>query len=98
MSGARRVAALGSVLLILWVVSACGRSGDHEVVARVGGDRIDRRTVDHWISVLAGGAAALRSNAQHQPLDHRALSFLISSQWLLGEAEELKVKASDKEA
>jgi len=95
MSATRRLLTFGGLLLLLVGLAACGRSESRDVVARVGSDPIDARNVDHWTSVLAGdGATAPRSS----PLRQRTLSFLISSQWLLGEAKALKVNASDKEA
>jgi foldase protein PrsA len=97
---ARRVAALGAALLLLGGLAGCGQSSSGDVVARVGGDGpITGTTLDHWISVLAGkGAAADRQSPQDRALQARVLSFLISAQWTLGEANELKVKASDEEA
>lgn len=97
---ARRVAALGAALMLLGGLAGCGQSNSGGVVARVGGDGpITRKTLDHWVSVLAGnGAAADRQSPQARAQQARVLSFLISAQWTLGEAAELGVRTSDTQA
>lgn len=63
-----------------------------EVVAYVSGTPILKSSYQHWLSVenaLGGGP----SNASH-----RALGFLITSSWVLGEAQARHVKVSEGEA
>lgn len=65
---------------------------------RVGQTAITETTVDHWMSEMAGGRVVPEPfSRQDQPLRQRALSFLISSQWLLGEAAEEGLKVSKHE-
>lgn len=94
---ARGILALGVVFVVLGGLNACGDSG--EVVARVGGSPIAKAKVDHWLSVLAGGGTAVdRPSSQDRALRGPLLSFLISSQWILGEAADAGVSAKDSEA
>ena len=59
-------------------------------VASVAGVQISKSSYEHWLSIeQAAGAAA---NA-----DHRALSFLITSQWVIGEAAGRKLAVSEAE-
>lgn len=63
-----------------------------DVVAYVSGTPILKSSYEHWLSVenaLGGGP----SNASH-----RALGFLITSSWVLGEAQARHVKVSEGEA
>jgi hypothetical protein len=91
------IPALGAVWLLFSGLCACGGSGD--VVANVGASPIAKATVDHWISVMAGdGPKTDRSKPQYRALRGQVLGFLISSQWTLGEAAELGVRATDNEA
>ncbi len=99
----RCISALGAVLFAVWGVAACGGGGggggSGVVVARVGGEAITRGALDHWVAVMAGGrVAGGTASAGSVALRRRALSFLISSQWTLGEAGELGVGVSDGEA
>lgn len=60
-------------------------------VALVSGKPITKASYEHWLIVeKAGGATANAS--------HRALSFLITSQWLVGEAAARKLTVSEAEA
>jgi phosphatidylethanolamine-binding protein (PEBP) family uncharacterized protein len=63
-----------------------------EVVAYVSGTPILKSSYEHWLSVenaLGGGAG----NASH-----RALGFLITSSWVLGEAQARHIAVSESEA
>jgi foldase protein PrsA len=95
---ARHLTSLGAILLLLGSLNACG-GGSGPVVARVGSAGIANATLNHWVSVIAGGGVAGDPPGPgHQGLQARALAFLISSQRLLGEAGEAGVEASDEEA
>lgn len=93
----RRILALGAALLAIGSLSACG--GSRENVAQVSGTPIAKATVEHWMAMMAGGRVTSQpSTSQYQALQRRALSFLISSQWTIGEAAELGVAATNREA
>jgi hypothetical protein len=93
-----REGALASVasLLLAAGLAGCGgasatpsNSSSREVVARVGAVAIDRATVEHWARAIQRGnsvATALGKISGTPP--QRALGFLISANWILGEAEE----------
>jgi parvulin-like peptidyl-prolyl isomerase len=85
-------------LITIVGLAACGGGMPGSVVVRVGQTAITETTVDHWMSEMAGGRVVPDpSSRQDQPLRQRALSFLISSQWLLGEAAEEGLKVSKQE-
>jgi hypothetical protein len=54
-------------------------------------------TVDHWTSIMAGGRAASASSSRRQALKEQALSFLIGSRWVIGEAAAQGLTMSDQE-
>jgi len=97
-TASRQVVALGATLLLLGGLAGCGESGSGDPAARVGASPITKATVDHWVSVLAGGETADRSSPQSRELQRRVLSFLISAQWTLGEAAKFGVTTSDRAA
>ncbi len=79
-------------------LAACGCGTSDGVVVRVGQTVITEATLDHWMSAIAGGRAVPDpSRQQDQPLRQQALGFLISSQWLLGEAADQGLKVSKQE-
>lgn len=95
----RRFVACAAAAAAALAVVSCGARGDDDPVVRVGDASIDRATIDHWSSVLAGGRLDTAS-ATGQGLDRRrraAVAFLITSYWLLGEAAERAVKLSSAE-
>jgi foldase protein PrsA len=76
-----------SLLAIAVAVSACG-SQSAGVVARVGATPITASALDNWISVMATGTVPQPGQPAYDPLERRALEFLIESHWLLAEAAE----------
>jgi foldase protein PrsA len=57
------------------------------VAVQVGQAKITNAAVNHWIAVMAVGHAP-QAPSKLQALREKALDFLISSTWLLGEAEQ----------
>jgi hypothetical protein len=70
--------------------SAQGSSSNADAVASVAGIPIAKSSYEHWLAVERAGGST--SNASH-----RALSFLITSQWVIGEAAARKLSVSDTE-
>jgi foldase protein PrsA len=64
---------------------ACGAQARDAVVARVGQVTITSGAVEHWMTALAEGRPPSSSTARNA-LREQALDFLISSDWLLGQA------------
>jgi len=89
--GALKVA---TVLLLATGLAACGTAtstsgSSSEVVARVGSAAIDRAEVDHWVSAISRGNSVGTALGQMKGTPReRALRFLVSSNWLIGEAKE----------
>jgi foldase protein PrsA len=80
----------------IWVVAVmaicagwgCGRS-TAPAVLRVGGVSIDRITVSHWSRAIGlGGEVVLPVERAGETDRERALNFLISARWLIGEATD----------
>jgi hypothetical protein len=83
----RHLPACATVVLASVILVACRGGGSDGVVARVGDAEITKATLDHWTTVLLGGHAAPASaGARKDALRRRALAFLISAEWLIGEA------------
>lgn len=83
-------------LLVLCIgVGACGGTRE-SVVARVDHAVITSGSVDHWIRTL-GGRHVAPGQRQYTSLRERALGYLISTQWLLGEASNRGLGPSDDE-
>jgi Raf kinase inhibitor-like YbhB/YbcL family protein len=70
--------------------SAQGSSSSAGAVASVASTPISKSSYEHWLAVEQAGGTT--SNASH-----RALSFLITSQWVIGEAAARKLSVSDTE-
>jgi foldase protein PrsA len=69
-------------------LAACGGIAEDAAVVRVGDRAISKATVDHWIGVISrGGAFAGFRGKPDGVARERALALLISSNWLIGEAE-----------
>jgi hypothetical protein len=87
---------VGAVMLAADGSAGCGSSSQGPVVARVGAVSIGKDAVDHWAQairkggLLGGHGEGLRGS----PRD-RALSFLISSAWLAGEAKREGIAITD---
>jgi hypothetical protein len=93
----RRLAGGTAALLAAVAVTACGASGGGaaQVVARVGGAPITQATVTHWMRALAPQHVV--PDGPDQALRQRALGFLITSQWLIGEAAAEDMGVSDRQ-
>ncbi len=71
-----------------------------EIVACVGSDAISGATFAHWAAVAqraAGSGHEKRSNRLTRAEAIEAMSFLISSDWVLGEAADLHIVVSGTE-
>jgi hypothetical protein len=69
-------------------VGASSSSPSSEVVVRVGNAAIDRAEVDHWASAIERGNTVGTALGQTGGTPReKALKFLISSRWIIGEAE-----------
>jgi foldase protein PrsA len=90
------ISASAAAVVAIVGVAACGSGISDSVVVRVGETAITKATVDHWMSAMAGGRAAI-DPSKRQTLRRQALGFLISSQWLVGEAAEDGLKLSERE-
>jgi hypothetical protein len=83
------------ILLAAITVVSCGAS-QGPVVVRVGSASITGQTVAHWAKAVALGKEVASSLGQSQgPARVRALDFLISANWLIGEASDHGLKVSD---
>ncbi len=92
------IAPLGTALLLAVALAGCGSAGGHssEPVARVGNTTIDRAEVDHWASVISRGNSVGMALGQTSGTPReRALKFLISSAWVIGEAEERELSIAN---
>ncbi len=90
-----RILATATALLLAAALTGCGTasvsssSSSGELVARVGSTAIDRTEVDHWARAIersssVGTALGRISGTSRE----KALEFLISADWILGEAQE----------
>jgi hypothetical protein len=80
--------ALAAVTLAVGL-SACGEVDQTAVVARVGDVAITSATAEHWANVVRRGGAfsGFRGEREGGTPRQRALILLITSNWLIGEAE-----------
>jgi hypothetical protein len=100
MPGLHRIAAALLVPPLCAVLVACGSQGSDApgaLIARVGGISITNATLVHWVKVLDGGGSSDPPGARGSGLRSRALEFLISSHWLIGEAESRRILIARKE-
>lgn len=82
---ARRVATIGAALAVTGF-SACGGDAQSSAVVRVGDVAITRSDVAHWTNVIERGGVAGSLPGEPGTPRRQALTFLISSRWLNGEA------------
>jgi foldase protein PrsA len=76
-------------VLVISRLAACRGAADSVVVVRVGDRPISSATVDHWASVITRkGAFGAARGEPRGTAKQRALAFLISSDWLIGEAAD----------
>lgn len=99
MSSPRHFVRYGTVLAAVVSLASCRGTGTSDAVAvRVGGAVITGAAVDHWMSVISAGQTISDPGAHgYRALKRRALDFLISSEWLIGEAVSQKLAVSDQE-
>jgi len=89
-------------LLLAAVLTGCGSasstssSSSSEVVVHVGEAAIDRAEVDHWANAITRGnsVGTALGRTSGTPRE-RALEFLISSNWIIGETEERGLSISN---
>jgi PPIC-type PPIASE domain len=96
-SGVRAGRCALAVAGVLVGLAGCAGNARSPVVVRVGAVPISRATVDHWARVIVRGGLITGPYADTKgTAKQRALAFLISSQWLRGEAAAQKVTPTDK--
>ena len=81
--------------LVLGCVAACGGSSAGPVAAQVGVVSLSEADLNHWASVATVAHGAV--DAPKQPPKLQALSYLITSHWLIGEAAEEGMVVSSRE-
>jgi hypothetical protein len=75
--------------LCLACLTACGHGSNDPVIARVAGTPIHEATVAAWARAIEAGSAAGPAWAPpHASARERALDYLISAHWLIGEAAQ----------
>lgn len=89
--------AVAVVLLAVGLSSGCG-GGSSPAVIHVGAASISKSSIDHWTSAITRGAlvagvSGVPNPAQLSPRQ-QALSFLIGSAWLSGEAAHVGLRPS----
>lgn len=84
--------ALACAVLVL----GCG-AGEPSVVARVGGTAIAKAQLEHWVKVFAAGDPPAAGTPRAQALRRQALRFLISADWLIGEARRRGIEIAPQE-
>jgi Raf kinase inhibitor-like YbhB/YbcL family protein len=97
----------GSTKTTTTVVTAVGQSGSAtsvaqtsavDAVATVQRTPITKASFEHWMSVTAAlSHSKVHSKAARAALKRQVLSFLITSQWVLGEAAHLGIGVSEAE-
>ncbi len=88
---ARILRALLAVLLPIAALAGCGSASGTSgaVVVRVGDDSIGRSRVEHWAGAIGrGNSVGTALGPTSGTPRERALEFLISSSWVLGEAAD----------
>jgi hypothetical protein len=89
---ARHLATIAALVTPPAGLAACGGSVSEHVAVTVGSVAIAKSTVDHWASVMAA-EHPVSKEAPRQ----RALDFLISSEWTVGQAAEQGLRVSGSE-
>jgi len=85
------------VLLLAVSLGGCGGGSSSDVVARVAGVPITKTSVAHW-RLIAPDDPPPSSSTTPTTARQRALQFLISAQWTIGQARELGATVNDAEA
>jgi parvulin-like peptidyl-prolyl isomerase len=87
------VAALSaSVLCSSVLVTACGDGIPSNVAVQIGHTQITTKTVRHWTAVVK-----VLESSSPQLSQQRATDFLISAQWIIGQARELSITLTPHE-
>ncbi len=82
------IGGLAGALVLALALAACAGTAEH-VVVRVGDEKITSKALEHWMSVMGAG------DGKPQPLlRRRTLQFLISADWLIGEARAQRLSLS----
>jgi hypothetical protein len=79
---------------------ATGGSTSAGAVASVEATPITQATFAHWLAVTAAlsGASAHAASASNAALKDKVMGFLLTSEWVLGEAAALRVDVSEAQA
>lgn len=88
-----RLVATAAVLVTTACVAGCGGSSTGTAAARVASTTISSSALDHWVAVMKTEHAVPPKHMARQ----QALSFLISSQWLIHEAASRGQGVSERE-
>ncbi len=95
------VLASASVLLLAAALTGCGGTSatssgsSRKLVARIGDTAIDRAELEHWAGAIERGSSVATALGKMTGTPRqRALEFLISASWVLGEAQEQGVRVS----
>lgn len=92
-----RACASSIAVLSILALLGCGGGRPGAVAVRVGDATITGAEVRHWVSVMAAGDPPAAGTARARTLTEHALRFLISADWLAGEARERSLAISDAE-
>ncbi|HUA74312.1 MAG TPA: peptidylprolyl isomerase [Solirubrobacteraceae bacterium] len=85
------------MLVALLGLVGCGNDEPSVVAVRVGGTTITKQSVEHWTHVIEKGGAAGQVTGQTRGSPRqKALEFLITTQWLLGQAAMMGAAVSDR--
>jgi foldase protein PrsA len=85
-----------ATLLLLAGLASCGAGAPGASVVKIGSVNIDREAVERYAASLAGGRSPGNA-AKRRALHDQALDFLISSEWVVGEAAERGLAPSASE-
>jgi hypothetical protein len=84
-----RVAIAGIALVTASIAGGCGGKGSDTTIVRVGKMAIDKTSVAHWADAIRlGNTVGAALGGLHGTPREKALSFLIASDWLIGEAAD----------
>ena len=92
-----RNSAATAALVAVVGLAACSGGTPDPVAVRVGDVTIAKPTIEHWASAISRGAIVPEWSKQpHRTRRQQALGFLITSNWLLGEAADHGLAQSDE--
>ena len=86
----------GVAVLIVVGLAGCGSTSPRRVVVRVKGVPITQPMLERWTRILAAGQQS--SGVSSGVRRREALAFLISSEWLVGEAADEGLAVSDRDS